>query len=98
MITVIPRSRNCSSICHSCRRHRIDAEPGLVEDQELRLVDQIRAERELLAHAARQRSRGARGEALEMRHLEKTLAPVGVGRVHIDAAQARGEREVFVDG
>ncbi len=57
-------------------RERIDPGRGLVEDQQVRVVDQRRAERKFLLHAARELAGGAVGEGVEARGAEQHLDPL----------------------
>jgi len=52
-------------------RQRIDAGGGLVEDQQVRLVNQRAAQPELLLHPARQLARRAFGKTLKIGGLEQ---------------------------
>ena len=67
-------------------RHRVDAGGRLVEQDDLRLVDQRARQRELLLHAARQAVGEPRAERRQLHHLEQPVAALAV------VARRRGSR------
>ena len=75
-------------------RHRVDAGRRLVEQDDLRLVDERARERELLLHAARQPIGQPVAERRELRHVEQPVAPLLVVAEAVDLGE---ERDVLVD-
>ena len=67
-------------------RHRVHARRRLVEQDDLRLVDERAGERELLLHAARQPVGQPVAERRELRHVEQAVAP------RLVVASGRGSR------
>ena len=78
-------------------RQRVNASGGLIENQQIRLVDQCAAQPELLFHAARELARRAIGKALQVSRLEQLLHALFA--FFFRQAEQRAEKaDVFTDG
>src|SRR5581483_3777300 len=77
-------------------RERVHARRRLVEDEEVRVVEERAAEPELLLHAARELRRGAVAERREAGAREEELAPLGARGARA-SEQAPEEVEVLGD-
>src|SRR5439155_20258547 len=80
-------------------RHGINAGRGLIEQDDLRLVNQRAGQRQLLLHAARQLIRQPSAERHQLRELEQPgTAVLDTALAHAKAVNLSEERDVLVDG